>query len=1130
MTGPEAGLRPNRRWGPWGVRSYLLLAVFGSLFFITPKISAQTEAEITGRVTDTSGAVVPSASVTIANLGTGAKQAVLSDSSGVYDVPDLLPGSYSVTVERSGFQTIVRRGIVLQVQQMARLNFTLQVGAVTKIIQVTANASQMNTENATVGNVVENQRIVGLPLNGRNLLQLTALQANVTYGFGENGTAAERIGGTRAEMDISVAGGRGEWNYFTLDGVSNTDVSYNTYTFLPSIDAVQEFKIQTGVFPAEYGRGFDQVNISTISGTNALHGSLFEFVRNSSTDALSYCFSIPCVPSALLHQNQFGFTVGGPVYIPKVFNGRNKLFFMANYEGFRFTQGQSYVGDVPTTAERAGDFAGLLPIYDPATHVLLPDGAVAAQPFAGNIIPQDRFNPDAVKLLQYFPEPTGPGVVNNYADVLNDTEDDNQFTARIDYDQSSKSRWFGRYSFSNENSIEPQDAIIQGNLRLTSHPKQFVLSNIRTISPTTLNQFWFGYNRLNNQILNWDSGNSSANAIAAIGMPPGVATPTPLVYGVPSLYVSGLTSAGDNDATPFLLYHNTFQYRDVLSMVRGNHSIDVGAEIRRDQDTTEGNSFLRGAFTFDGTVTRDPAAPLGTTGVPFADYMLGEPEEFCGAAALAQAQLRSTDQSYFAQDTWKVSAKLTINMGLRYDYYEPWTEKHDHIVNVLFPAPDTTNQPILVMPGSGNFYDNLPVSYTYAGGLQAIRSNIMGPATYFTSKDGFQPRFGIAYSPTSKWVIRTGFGMFDVLDMQDINFDPSRSLSARRQVDTNADFPNLTFEQPYGGGAGTFTVTAPFSYAADEYMQTPYVFQYLFDVQRQISPNLMIDVGYLGNAGHHEDELLDLNDPLPGPGPVQSRRPFPSFGVIQTNSDDVNSDYNALSARVEKRFSHGLDFVESYTWGRAIDDMSSVRDHTGDTLFPQNPYNPMADRGLSNFQLEQRSATSLVYDLPVGKGRALLGNIGGVANAFLGGWELTGIITVQSGFPYDMNSGVDSANIGESGYERPNYTGQNVYLPNPGPTDWFNTAAFTTPPAYTFGDVGRNTLIGPGLADADISLMKNFYVHENDHFQFRFETFNTLNHPNWGAPTTEITSPGFGTITSTNGNMRELQFGLKFYF
>jgi hypothetical protein len=336
---------------------------------------------------------------------------------------------------------------------------------------------------------------------------------------------------------------------------------------------------------------------------------------------------------------------------------------------------------------------------------------------------------------------------------------------------------------------------------------------------------------------------------------------------------------------------------------------------------------------------------------------------------------------------------------------------------------------------------------------------------------------------------------------------------------------------PWGGGTNSFAVAQPFSYAADEYMHTPYVYQYLFDVQRQISANLMLDVGYLGSAGHHEPALLDLNDPtIPGAGSVQSRRPFPSFGVIQTNSDYVNSNYNSLSVRLEKRFSHGLDFVESYTWGRSIDDLSAVREHGGDTLFPQDPYNPMADRGLSNFQIEHRSATSLVYDLPVGKGRALLSNMGSVANAFLGGWELGSIITVQSGFPFDMNSGVDAANTGESGYQRPNYTGQNVHLPNPGPTAWFNTGAFVTPPLYTYGLVGRNTLIGPGFADADTSLMKNFYVHENDYFQFRFETFNTFNHPNWGAPSTELTSPGFGTITSTNGNMRELQFALKFYF
>jgi hypothetical protein len=327
-----------------------------------------------------------------------------------------------------------------------------------------------------------------------------------------------------------------------------------------------------------------------------------------------------------------------------------------------------------------------------------------------------------------------------------------------------------------------------------------------------------------------------------------------------------------------------------------------------------------------------------------------------------------------------------------------------------------------------------------------------------------------------------------------------------------------------------FTVTQPFSYAVDAYMHTPYFYQYLFDVQRQITSNLMIDVGYLGSAAHKLPGLLDLNDPLtPGPGSVQSRRPFQAFGVIQTNSDYVNSNYNSLAARVEKRFSRGLNLVESYTWSRSIDDASAVRSHAGDTLFPQQPYNPMADRGLSNFHTEHRSATSILWDLPVGKGRKWL-STGGVANVAVGGWEIGSIITLQSGFPYDMNSGTDPANIGESGYERPNYTGESLSVPNRGPSAWFNTAAFTTPPLYSFGNVGRNTLIGPAQAVVDLSLMKQFYVRENDYFQFRFEAFNAMNHPNFGQPNTTLTSPGFGTITNINGTMRELQFGLKFIF
>jgi hypothetical protein len=425
-----------------------------------------------------------------------------------------VPGSYTIAVEMSGFKTEVRTGLVLQVQQSARIDFRLQVGQAAEKVEVIAGAIQLNTENATVGSVIENQRIVDLPLNGRNFLQLVALDANVSVGFGTGQTTNQREGGNRANENISVAGGRGEFNYYTLDGVSNTDESFNTYTFLPSVDALQEFKIETGIFPAAFGRGLGQVNVLTKPGTNEFHGALYEFVRNSTTDAANYCFVGSCPPGNLLHQNQFGGTISGPVWIPHVFNGRNKVFFMFNYEGFRFSQGATETGVGPTLAQRQGNFAGFATIYDPATQEAN-GNAVSASPFPGNMIPAARFDAIALKLLPFEPLPNAPGP-NNLVSVFGSTQSNNQYTIRGDYNESSKSSWFGRYSWANELGVTPNSPVISTTDKLAVHPRQFVLSNVRTFSSTLVNEFRFGYNRLINGVLNWNAY-SNLNEVGALG-------------------------------------------------------------------------------------------------------------------------------------------------------------------------------------------------------------------------------------------------------------------------------------------------------------------------------------------------------------------------------------------------------------------------------------------------------------------------------------------------------------------------------------------------------------------------------------------------------------------------------------
>jgi len=1160
------------------------LALGGLYLFLLAglNLNAQTEAEITGTVTDTSGAAVVGAKVTVTNTGTRGIRVVTSDTAGVYDVPALVPGLYDVSVEMTGFKTEVRSHIELQVQQAARIDFQLQVGQITQRVEVAASAVQVNTENATVGSVIENERIVELPLDGRNFLQLTALDANVMYGYSPDvGAATSRMGGERVQMDISVAGGRPEFDYYTLDGVTNTDVAFNTYTFLPSIDAIQEFKIQTGVFPAEFGRGTAQINVSTKPGTNFLHGSLFEFVRNTSTDAQAYCFNGPCPPGAILHQNQFGGVVGGPVYIPHVFDGRNKLFFMFNYEGFRTSQQQTESGIVMTPAERQGDFsyyATSAPLYDPATRVVntapvtiggttYPAGTAvtSVQTFASecggnNVIPNgsncpgmpSRIDPIAAKLLAFEPLPTVaaalPGQLNLF-DSFPSTQVNNQYTFRGDFNQNANSTWFGRWSQTGEVGSIIQSAIPQANNSLATHAYQFVLSNVYTLSPTLVNDFRFGYNRLINGILQHDAY-TGVNEVGALGGFAGVAAPYPAIYGVPSIGPVDVTSWGDCCGIPFLIQDNTFQWADTVAKVHGKHSIRFGADIRRDQFNSAGNDFSRGAFSYrtEGPTSSGPPNFVG--GVGSAAFLLGLQTALCSAQGLAHTELRNTSQAYFIDDTWKVSKNLTISMGLRYEYVDPYVEKHNDDSNVWFPPANQTvigvntvtggsvtgvpetDVAVEVRAGKGNFYQGIPANFQFGGGLITARTSdvpCMKKALYCVWKTDFAPRLGIAYSPTPNWVIRAGGGIFYSQDMANYFFDEGRNLAARRQTTTNAATPDLSFELPLGSAGGQL-VTNPFTLAEGPNMHTPYLYQYLLDVQRQLTPNTMLTVGYMGNMSHSLWKLIDQNDPeIPAPGPITPRRPYPTFGVIQGDEPFVSGAYNALSVRLSKKISHGLSLNQVYTWSRDIDDGSAVREHANDSLFPQNPYDLNADRGLSNLHIEHRAVTSFVYDLPAGKGRAFL-NQGGVANAILGGWQLGGILTLQTGFPVDILTDTDEVNNGEGGYDRPNYTGAPLKPAKQTINEWLNPAAYADTTCLCYGNVGRNTVIGPWFGTMDMNIMKRFVFHEGTYLQIRFEGFNVTNHPNFGAPTADISASNFGEITSTYGNMRQLQLGLKFVY
>ena len=1080
---------------------------------------AQTFGEITGVVTDPSGAIVVGATVTVTNPQTNFTRTAMTNTAGNFNFPALLPGVYNIKAESQGFQSEIRSGVELQVQQVARIDFQLRIGGVAEAVEVSGGTPLLATENATVGTVIDNQRIVELPLNGRNFIQLVALSPNVNATFADGGASSSRQGGDRSTQNFSVAGMRREFNYYTLDGIANTDVDFNTYSFLPSIDALQEFKVQTGVYSAEFGHEAAQVNVSTKSGTNAYHGALFDFIRNNDLDARPFGFTRTVPVSAPFKWNQYGFTLGGPVQIPKVFNGKDRLFFMSNFEGFRLRNQTQVVYSTAPVAMRNGDFS-----QAPVTQIIDPTNKA---PFSGKQIPSSRFDKAAVGLLEFYPAPNipGTGLANNYLSLQNNTNDKDQFTQRVDYVESAKSSWFGRYSWQDELQIQPA-LHLNGHL-LAVTAKQAMISNTRILSPSVVNEFRFGYTGFYDDYAN--ELQYKRDVIKELGI--GVIDPPPAAWGTPGVSITGFSGFGDDVNGPFVVNDHTFQWIDNVSWTHGSHSVKIGAEIRRDRFNQSGNQNARSSL----------AVQNQATGYGFADYMLGYVNQTQDAGGLAISQFRSTSQAYFVADTWKVRPNLTIDVGLRYEFTPPWGSRNDTTMNIWFPngfGVQPNLHPCYVRIGSGDVYANMPTRFDPR--ICAVRDGRLGDRLVDADYANFAPRLGIAWSPTSKWTVRAGAGIFFVQDSGNPVFDISRNMFGRITSVQNNN--NLTFESPFTGGSSNVCgvpvppfvcVTAPQGLANDVHRRTPYVEQYELNIQRQVTNNTVVEVGYLGTQGHRLQRLISYNLPYPSAtGSVVSREPAPEFGNIQYMAGVVNSNYHSLSAKVTRRMSAGLTFLTGYTFAKSIDDGSGIRVLGTDQLKPQDGTCVSCERGLSIFDTRHRFVTSVLYALPFGKGRKFVNR--GITSSLIGGWELGSIWTISSGFPLNVGDGKDQSNTGH-GYDRPNAVpGLDINLDSSQRSTamWFNTAAVQLQPLGTYGNLGRNIVTGPGIFTADLSSLKNFNFTERIYLQFRCEAFNFLNHPNFGDPNTTLTSNGFGSINRTRSgiDMRELQFSLKLVF
>jgi carboxypeptidase family protein/TonB-dependent receptor-like protein len=1066
----------------------ILLCCLPWLFTVMTAFAQVDTGTVAGSVRDSSGAGLASASVTFVDVATNATSKAQADASGNYTSPPLRPGNYKLTAEAPGFKTETRSTITVQVQDRLRVDFDLTVGSVSENVLVTAETPIIQTDTSSLGEVITTEQITELPLNGRDYIQLATLTTGVVRT--SSGTNGNTGGSSTGGLNSFVANGtRGTLNNFLLDGVDNNSNDNGGVVLRSSVDAIQEFKLQTNGYSAEFGRsGGAVVNAITKSGANNYHGSVFEFFRNSALDARDY-FEDPTQKKASFKQNQFGATFGGPIM-------KDKLFWFADYQGTRIRNPLTFVSSIPTLEERVGNFsaAGEPIIYDPSTGL----------PFSGNIIPLNRIDPTSQAYANLYPTPES-GQGNNFTISPIERDRVDQGDIRLDYNASQRDQVFIRYSKSGRTDIRPAPlpGLANGGNSSTGVGHEdtdgAAIGFTHTFTPKTINELRVGFNYVHIRRGVPEGGNKLPPAEFRI---PGVPD-DPRVNGLTLFSPSGFRRLGDPNFAPTILASQERQITEVLTLVRGAHTVKLGGEIRWSQFNISQEASPRGRFSFNGQFTQNQVD--GSGGSSIADMLLGLPISANISTVIAMGN-RQHVPSLFVQDDWKVNRRLTVNMGLRYDYFSPITEVSNRQANFDY----TTGT--LIQAGQNGASDALTTA----------------------DKVNFSPRIGFAWTPTDKadTVVRAAYGIF--YSGQEIRtaaplqlaynlpffYEPSFVSDGITPVITVAQgFPPLNPSQAINPG-----VTS-----VDPHLHTPYYQSWNLAVQHSFPAEISLEIAYAGSKGTHLQSVTDPNqDPVPGPGDVQARRPYPQFGPFTGIQNRGSSIYHSLQLKGEKHLSHGLYFLSAFTWSKAINNLPEI---CCAFPFPQNSYDVAAERGLADFDQKLRWVLSFDYELPIGGSQSHIENR--VLDAVVGGWHVGGIYTLASGFPFSAALGFDPSNTGSQGLLRPDQLRDgNLSSDKRSPNLWFDINAFAPPAGIAFGNARRNNLIGPGQNVFDGSLRKEFAVTESQRLEFRAEFFNFFNHPNFAQPDNFIDDgPGVaGTITSIAIPMRQIQFGLKYKF
>jgi len=1068
------------------------LSIMACVTLVAPLIAVGqvTTGSVTGTVSDTANHVIPNVNLTLDSLATGIQRTTITGGDGSYTFTQLLPGTYSLTAAAQGFATTVQENIQAQVNVIVRVDMTLKPATVQEKVEVQGTLPAMQTESAATGGVVDRTSISELPLNGRNFIELVALQPGVA--------STAKLQGGGLDYTTSVFGGNyvvngapADGSTFLYDGIEMRDVVDTRVSFQPTIDAIQEFNFQATNYSAAFGRSAGGiVNIASRSGSDSFHGSAWEFLRNDVLDARNFFVT---GPKPQFRQNQFGGAVGGPIR-------KGRIFFFVSYEGFRQTEGVTQAATVPTVAERNGDFSAGPPIYNP----LETDPATGLRvQFPGNQIPTSLFSSVAVAALnRLFPLPNLPGAADNLIETDYQTITSDQVNGRVDAKLTGADWLSGRITTLprvNRNFPFVFSPLPNFSDVWNSPATNAYISETHTFGTASVNEFKIGINRNHQVLQDPDQGQP-------IGAELGICclSTIPILERNPNINIAGLSGTGAIGNAPNNRIDNQYTALDNYTWTRGPVTYSAGGSIVRLEENGGANPGSAGTFTFTGTFTGQLTPALNAiepdTGNAVADFLLGYPatSDRCCIIGPGFRNWRTYQLGTYFQADWKARRNLTVNLGLRYEIFGAPYEKYNRVAE-----PDLAAAPNAVLLFAGQ--NGVPRGF------------------YNAKKDNLSPRIGLAYSLNQKTVVRAAYGVFFLAPQQIAPFSMS---SQPPFTDSDTFFSSLIVPQltlasafPAGLGVPSSVYTNIATNFRNAYMQT-----WNLSVQRELGFNTSFTASYVGSKGTHlMDSSVPANNPPPGPGALQARRPIPGFGQIYLYDADGYSNYNALQLKAEKRLSNGLSFLGSYAWSKCIDDGATAITYGGNTGGIRNPADTAMNRGLCNEDIRNRWVANAIYQLPFGK------DTSGVLKQVVGDWVIEGILTIETGQPFSVLYPLDNSNTG-IGLDTPDLVpGEN---PNAGPktvADWFNLNAFTTPAPFTYGTAGRNIVIGPGTRDFDFSLHKQFPITESQALQFRVEVFNLTNTPSFFQPGNVFDTPGFGEIGGAF-DPREIQFAFRYIF